>query len=284
MLAATGKGQYDLADSVVRAVATTSKSPRQAARSALYLANISELQGKLSEARRWAARQSEVLLKANPTDAQRLAAAFDTAYYESGADGNRARSIAAVERGFARTPVSEIPPADRPWGFLFDLAVSLRDPAMMRQATAGLERDMLPTVDDTTGFRARLAAGVAYAEGRWADAIRELNAAEERFNVEKKLAMVMRGMAWRELGQRDSAIAEFERFVTTQDPMLFYDSHWKVYVLQSLGEMYEEKGEPKLAVDRYSQITQLWANADPSLQPRVKAVRERIAKLMGKVG
>ena len=98
------------------------------------------------------------------------------------------------------------------------------------------------------------------------------------------MAAVILGISYRELGQADSAIAAFERFLATPDPTLNIDGHWRVTVLQHLGELYEAKGETKKAIDRYGQITQLWAKADPSLQPRVKALKQRIAKLMGEVG
>jgi tetratricopeptide (TPR) repeat protein len=284
MIAAIGKGRYEQADSIARSVAMAAKSVRQTARSSLYLANVAELRGQLAEARKWAARQSEVLLQANPTEAQRLGSVLDSAYYDTGLDGNHTRATSTVARGLARVPMSAIPPADRPWGYLYDIAISLRDAALMRQATAGLERDMLATAEDEAGFRARLSAGVAYTEGRWADAIRDVGTAEQRFSIERKLAEYMRGMAWRALGQRDSTIAAFERLIERPDPLLFYDSHFKVEVLQLLGELYEEKGETKLAIDRYSQITQLWDKADPALQPRVKMIRERITKLMAKTG
>ena len=81
-----------------------------------------------------------------------------------------------------------------------------------------------------------------------------------------------------------ASIAAFEGFLAKPDPLLFTDSHLRVAVLQDLGELYEEKGETKLAIDRYSQITQLWEKADPALQPRVKMLRERITKLMAKTG
>ena len=285
MLAANGKGQYEVSDSIVRTVATTSKGVRQLARSAGQLTSIMELRGQTGEARRWLAHQSEVLLQADPSDpTQRLVAALDSAYMDSGIDGDRSAALAVIARGMARTPMSDIPAADRPWGYLYDLALTLRDPGLMRQAVGGLERDMLEEADDEIGFRARLSAGVAFTEGRWADAIRDVGVADQRFSINHRIATFVRAVSWRELGQRDSSIAEYERLVTRPDPFLLYDSYLKVPALQALGELYEEKGETKLAIDRYSQITQLWANADPVHQPRLKDIRERVARLMAKTG
>ncbi|HKP29023.1 MAG TPA: protein kinase, partial [Gemmatimonadales bacterium] len=285
MLAANGKGQYEVSDSIVRAAAASSKGLRQAVRTAGQLSSITELRGQTGDARKWVAHQSELLLQANPSDAtQRLIAALDSAYIDSGVDGDRSRALATVRRGMARTPMSEIPAADRPWSYLYELALALRDPGLMREAVGGLERDMLAEADDQVGLRARLTAGVAFTEGRWADAIRDVSIAEQRFSINKKVAFFMRAVAWRELGQRDSSIAEFERLVTRPDPYLVFDSYLRVPGLQALGELYEEKGETKLAIDRYSQITQLWAKADPAHQPRLKMIRERVARLIAKTG
>src|SRR6185295_9595613 len=109
----------------------------------------------------------------------------------------------------------------------------------------------------------------------WAAAIRDIDVADRRFSLRPKFAAALRGLAYRELGQADSAITSFERFLAIPDVFLEMDPHWRVTVLQNLGELYEAKGDPKKAVDRYGQITHLWAKADPTLQPRVKALRQR---------
>ena len=51
-----------------------------------------------------------------------------------------------------------------------------------------------------------------------------------------------------------------------------------------LGELYEAKGDTKRAIQRYSDFVELWKNADPALQPLVKDVRERMARLQKKTG
>ena len=46
-----------------------------------------------------------------------------------------------------------------------------------------------------------------------------------------------------------------------------------------LGELLEAKGEREKAMSRYAQFIELWSNADPPLQPMVKQVRDRLARL-----
>ena len=51
-----------------------------------------------------------------------------------------------------------------------------------------------------------------------------------------------------------------------------------------LGELYELRGETTNAIQRYSDLVDLWRNADPELQPVVEDVQSRIAKLRRKIG
>jgi hypothetical protein len=46
-------------------------------------------------------------------------------------------------------------------------------------------------------------------------------------------------------------------------------------------ERYEGRGEREKAIESYGKFTTLWAQADPSLQPQVREVRTRMAKLAG---
>jgi hypothetical protein len=51
-----------------------------------------------------------------------------------------------------------------------------------------------------------------------------------------------------------------------------------------MGELYEGKGDKAKAIDYYSQFTEQWANADATLQPRVREIRDRITKLQRDIG
>jgi tetratricopeptide (TPR) repeat protein len=49
--------------------------------------------------------------------------------------------------------------------------------------------------------------------------------------------------------------------------------------LKRLGELYEAKGDKDNAIKQYTRFVELWKNADPELQPQVRAVQERLRKL-----
>jgi tetratricopeptide (TPR) repeat protein len=48
-----------------------------------------------------------------------------------------------------------------------------------------------------------------------------------------------------------------------------------------IGELYEARGDTAKAVEYYNQFVELWNDADQELQPIVRDVRERIARLVG---
>jgi tetratricopeptide (TPR) repeat protein len=48
---------------------------------------------------------------------------------------------------------------------------------------------------------------------------------------------------------------------------------------ERLGELYEARGNRADALTYYNKLADLWKNADPELQPVVKEVKARIARL-----
>jgi tetratricopeptide (TPR) repeat protein len=149
---------------------------------------------------------------------------------------------------------------------------------------AGWERDQAALATDPEARRANFEAYLAYAERRWEDMIAAINRAERGFAFEPRAASMLRGFGYQELGQVDSAIASFERFLDTPDPLPSLDGAFRSDAMQRLGELYEAKGDRQKAIEYYSQFTALWANADAELQPRVREIRDRIARLQQEIG
>jgi tetratricopeptide (TPR) repeat protein/predicted Ser/Thr protein kinase len=98
------------------------------------------------------------------------------------------------------------------------------------------------------------------------------------------------GTAFEAAGEADSAIAMFEAYVRTpstdrQDtrgwPHAVSTPHRLPLVHERLGKLYEGKGNRSRASYHYRRFVDLWKNADPELQPRVAAARNRIAALQG---
>ncbi len=80
----------------------------------------------------------------------------------------------------------------------------------------------------------------------------------------------------------DSAIAMYERYLATpfwpkMDAVL--DPTRVPFIHERLGQLYEEAGNVQKAAENDRAFIGLWKNADPELQPRVAAARERLRKL-----
>ncbi|HVT40586.1 MAG TPA: tetratricopeptide repeat protein, partial [Gemmatimonadaceae bacterium] len=81
-------------------------------------------------------------------------------------------------------------------------------------------------------------------------------------------------------GKPDSAIAVYERYVQDRHlQRLENDALFLGPSVKRLAELYEAKGDRDQAAKQYERFVELWKNADPELQPAVKEVRARLAKL-----
>ena len=93
-------------------------------------------------------------------------------------------------------------------------------------------------------------------------------------------ALGVLAFAYDHAGERDSALAVYERYVTT--PWLRRrggDSWWLATAYGRLGELYEQRGDTTNAIRYYAKLVDLWRDADPELQARVEAARRAIEAL-----
>jgi hypothetical protein len=85
----------------------------------------------------------------------------------------------------------------------------------------------------------------------------------------------------------DSAIFYSELALATYDPNRISDVIDPVIVplfSERLGQLHEARGDRLKAAEHYRRFVQLWANADPELQPRVAEARARIRRLADNEG
>jgi tetratricopeptide (TPR) repeat protein len=82
------------------------------------------------------------------------------------------------------------------------------------------------------------------------------------------------------VGRTDSALALYDRaLAATSMSRVMLDAFQLVPALKRSGELYEAKGDRAKASDRYRRFVELWKDADPELQPGVREVRARLARL-----
>ena len=97
------------------------------------------------------------------------------------------------------------------------------------------------------------------------------------------------GAAYEAAGQTESAIAAYTRYVETPFPDRYASYAYPLGpaigpLLERLGQLHDERGELEEATRFYAQFVELWADADPELQPRVRAAQDRLEAILREIG
>ena len=283
-LVAWGRGDMDRADSISRAAYAEAGASRQGSRAAFGAALVAEHRGQPGEALRWAALATEATLRTSPSPANRFATAVDTAYYAGVVRGDAEAARAALARGRARTPLDSIPPSERPWERIAEIASAIADPAMAREAQAGYERDLASMARDPVGRRAAFAAGVALAERKWDDAIRLLHEADARHSIYDRYAWAQIARAHDLAGRPDSALAYYEKFLASADAQDYADARWAARSHRWAGELYAQRGDNRRAIEHLDKFLEMWSKAEPELQGEVREARARVEEVRKRAG
>ena len=94
-----------------------------------------------------------------------------------------------------------------------------------------------------------------------------------------------RGFLLEAEGDRAGAIAAWETYVSQGWHIRhILDAMGLGTVLESLGRMHDEEGDPEQAAIYYAQFVELWEEADPELQPRVRAAQARLEEIVRERG
>jgi tetratricopeptide (TPR) repeat protein len=275
------KGELDAARLLADSLAQSSDANRRQA-GANYLSSLALLGGQLKERARLRAAAGLA-----PTRAGGMAT---EAAIEALFRGPSPGLVARVDSAVAATRFAEIPQVDRQY---FQIATAYARLGKPAQANAMLNR-YRTEVTDTSLRRVQepdlqnVIAEIALAEGKPVEAI----AAFRRGDVgsdgapanECNVCLASNlARAYDAAGQADSAIANFERYIATtywlKGGQQLLDPLQLPAMRERLGQLYEAKGDAAKAAENYRAFIELWKNADPELQPRVKAARERLAKL-----
>jgi tetratricopeptide (TPR) repeat protein len=123
----------------------------------------------------------------------------------------------------------------------------------------------------------------ALFEGRADEALRRYRARSSGECFTCQMADVAR--AFNLLGQTDSAIVYYERYVSTPNTgRANSDAFRLAEAYLRLGGLYEAKGDARKAIGRYEDFVELWKNADPDRQPIVAEARATIRRLRARIG
>jgi tetratricopeptide (TPR) repeat protein len=244
------------------------------------LARVAQVQGKLAEAERQTRLRMVVSQRRKlPGDVVAAAAVLASQYLLF--RGDSAGALRIVDSALRTYPLDAMAPLDRPNAELAQFYALAGQTSRAHQALATYESQVPEGIRRGTWawYRARglvdLAEGhadqavTAFAAGRYSPNCAECNDWEE-------------GVAFERAHQPDSALAAYTRAVSP-------GSAWKVGAepwglapsLKRLGELYQEKGDRSKSLEYYGRFVDLWKNADAVLQPQVRDVKARMAKLAG---
>jgi eukaryotic-like serine/threonine-protein kinase len=278
---ASSDGDYDAMRAALHAAAeSVTADPAEQIGRLYVLSAEATIRGRLAEAEdlaQQAGRLDERRRGAIARNAAASAAIFHDITLRDNPDRARARLAAAL----ARDPLASMEPHERPYGNLVTFHALTGSPDSARHYLARLDDVMAAlgsTMDDQD--RPYFNAMIAIAENRPRDAVRAIQDARPTGCPICLLPPL--GQAWELLEEPDSAIAAYQAFLDTPYFFrLFQDRQWRAYVIQRLADLHEARGDRAAAARYHAALIELWRDADPDLEPRVRYARQALARLTG---
>jgi tetratricopeptide (TPR) repeat protein len=193
-----------------------------------------------------------------------------------------AGALRVLQDALARHPLKSMPALDRPYGNLATAYAIAGQPGEAKRLLTEYESAVQEGVrrGDPRWYRAH--GWLALAEGRPMDAVlafREMQTKGRR----SEWGHWETGVAFERGNLPDSAIVEYEAAAdSVGSGAKIQDRAWTLGPsLKRLGELYDARGDKTRAMEKYSRFIDLWKDADPVLQPAVREVKQRMAKLAG---
>jgi tetratricopeptide (TPR) repeat protein len=252
-----------------------------------FTSNLAMARGRVREALRLKGDASERVAQTGAAAMSLLNLGLDSVMAAAVVLEDLSGARALFERTLRRTPIDSVPYLDRDYGRYLQVAALVRDTARAREFHAAsrkswedfgalLDRPAWEAIDDAT---------LATVLGRSADAMTSIDRAG-RFPIDRRdMLELHRFLVFDRAQQVDSAIVSGERYLAMPAPFrAMLDQYFRAGILQRLGEMYEAKGDFDKTLTHYQAFVELWKDADPELQPRVRDVRGRIERLQRRRG
>ena len=196
--------------------------------------------------------------------------------------------LATFDTAVSQMKVEALPVTDRPYLYVAEMYAKAGRAARAREWIAKYESAAKDTARRRweTPLVQHAQFTVAVAERRWKEAADLLRRSDLRSDgpvnqCAECLPLALIGLFAR-AGMADSAIAAYESYRRTPfggRPRQGPDFTLGATSTEALAKIYDAKGDVPNAVKLYGEFVELWKNADPELQPRVKAARERLATL-----
>jgi tetratricopeptide (TPR) repeat protein len=213
---------------------------------------------------------------------------LQAAWVEAAVRTDLMAALALVEAALERFPLASLDPLDRPYLQLAEIYAYAGDIESARFMMDGFEgavpSELRPRYQSG---KLRAQAAIALAEGRPEQAVRLYRESDTGYCILCALPGLARALE--ASGDRAAAIEAWQKYVDTP---WFYRSFGNQYQqgprigpsLEILARMLDEDGELDAAIIYYARFTELWADADPELQPRVEAAHARLEEIVRERG
>jgi len=276
---------YDAVERVARTRVDTA-TPRTGINARRAMAEILATRAELREAERWHGQYIESSLRVRGDTISPYIAAFFQATNDGMIRGDAAKGLATLDATMRAHPVASTPIAtDQSMWIAFGYA-ALGAPAKAREIMNQHQSrlDSLGRMQEWV-FNARVRGGIAMGEGKTDSAIVWFRRGDtEADGLPTANCTICTplwvGQAFDRAGKADSARAYLTQYVEmTGSGRNTIDRVYLGPVLFRLGELYENAKDAKRATEYYGRFVDLWAKADPELQPRVADARKRIDQL-----
>src|SRR5258708_946091 len=245
-------------------------------------ADIASARGRLAEADRLATALGAMSRDAG-TPAIALTAALSSVMRTAWYRGNRAAAFRQLDEVLKANPVAAISPIDRPFKELVDAQVIVGRIDAAKATLSDFVRAYTALgIEPDTNTRSHIEGVIALGEKKYdlaATKFRERSIDRELF-CGATCELPHLAQAYDLGGKPDSAIAVNERYLENRElSRLATDGMFLRPTLKRLGELYEARSDRDNASKYYAQFVELWKTADLELQPSVKDVQSRLARL-----
>ncbi len=281
------QGRLDEGEANFRAVLEPGMRPGFRAWLALRLAQFAATRGRLAEAEEETRIRTAFLTQSEITT-EYYQTVVQAAWTDVAVRLRPEQAVARLREALERYPLAGLDPRDRPYLELAEVFARAGSPESAKELVEDMRTQF--ETSDLKRVRSdlrRVEGEIALAEGRSEAAVESFNLAFEDFCHICPLPGL--ALAYQALGQRDSTIAAFTRYVETP-----YSDRFLVYTYplgqalapthERLAELQDEAGNLDEAAQHYARFVELWTEADEELQPRVRAAQARLDVIVSERG
>ena len=272
---AANRRDYDAAVEATERLRPLASDPRIEMRRLAVLSDLAMLRGRFAEAERLAEESARAHERAGMSNPRRsMLTGLVWAEMNVRRDPTAARR--RLEGLLAAEPLAADDPVNRNYLGTAMQWARLGDRARAEALLAEFEREVPAEYRADVGNPYLTIEGMLLIhDGKYEEAVETLRKREPRGCV--LCRYLPTAAAFDSLGARDSAIAYYEGYVEANwDNRLGWDDDTLAPTLERLGQLHDEAGDEETAALYYAQFVELWADADPDLQPRVAAARARL--------